>query len=385
MSVRRNRMTRAPRLWSAITAVVALLISPPIAAADIAPPAKVTSHFENYWAVSLNRDCGFSQPLAGSPGQSFWLFCDTAWTDFNGSHFITGSTAAVGPYTAGLVPTGLNELPTPPAAPPAQPYYGGPAQFLPAPTGLLNPAGQPCTASTSQYPASWITGLTQATSSTLLITYSDLCVTQTATPFFTQRFGIAEYNPATNTIQARTTVLSTPGAQLPAAQILGSPVISGGYVYLYGSECASGFAGVCATGNVYAARVPANPQSWRSSTAYRWYTNTQGGLSDNPANARNVLPSAPAAVSIHDFSNVGRGLNAIVQKDLAGGFEVWQAASPAGPWTKRSTGKVPCSGGSGNDLCRALTGHPELSTTGQLMISYFNPASAHVEAATFAW
>jgi hypothetical protein len=369
---------------AALAAVLALLISPAVAAADVAPPAKVTSNFENYWGVSLNRDCGFSQPLTGN--QSFWLFCDTAWTDFNGSHFITGSTAAVGPYTAGLVPTTLNELPTPPAAPPAQPYYGGPAQFLPVPTGLLNPAGQPCTANTTQYPASWITGLTRVpASSTLLITYSDLCVTQTATPFFTQRYGIAEYNPTTNTFLARTTVLSTPGAQLPAAQILGSPVFSGGFLYLYGAECTSGFAGVCATGSTYAARVPANSQSWRSSTAYLWYTNTQGGLSDDPADARNVIPSAPAAVSVHDFSAVGRGFDAIVQKDLAGGFEVWQASTPAGPWTRRSTGTVPCSGGAGNDLCRALTGHPGLSTTSQLMISYFNPASSHVEAAAFPW
>ncbi|MBP2330358.1 hypothetical protein JOF56_010743 [Kibdelosporangium banguiense] len=377
--MRRRNMARA-----ALAAVVALLVSPAVAAADVAPPAKVTSNFETYWGVSLNRDCGYSQSLAGN--QSFWLFCDTAWNDFNGGHFITGSTAAVGPHTAGLVPTKLNELPTPPGAPRPQPYNGGPEQFLPTPTGLLNPAGQPCTPNTTQYPASWITGLTRdPASSNLLITYSDLCVTNTATPFLTQRYGIAEYNPTTNTVLARTTVMSTTGTQLPAAQILGSPVISGGNLYLYGYECTSWFSGVCATGNTYAARVPANPQSWRSSSAYVWYTNTQGGTSNKPADARNVIASAPSAVSMHDFSPVGRGFIAIVQKDVAGGFELWQATSPAGPWTRRSTGKVPCSGGAGNDLCRALTGHVQLSTSSQLMLSYFNPASAHVEAATFPW
>lgn len=369
-------------MWRRVVllSVMILLAGGGVAAADVAPPAKVLSNFENYWGVSLNRDCGFSQALPNAPGQSVWLFCDTAWTDFNGGHFIGGSTAAVGPYVPGYVPTDLDELPTPPAAPRPHPYYGGPAPFLPTPAGLLNPDGQPCTADGTQYPASWLTGVT-AHQGMLLITYGDVCVTRTATPFLVQRFGIAEYDPAANAIRAQTTVISRPGEQLRAAEILGSPIISGGYLYLYGSECTAAAWGVCASGSTYTARVAANAASWRSVNGYRWYTD--GGMSRDPADATNVMPAAPLALSVHEFT--GHGLNAIVQKDLAGGFEVWRAPGPAGPWTRAGGGKVGCSGGTGLDLCRALTGHPELSTDSQLMISYFNPGSAHVEVAAFPW
>ncbi|SMD17651.1 hypothetical protein [Kibdelosporangium aridum] len=338
-------------------------------------PVKVTSNFENYWGVSLNRDCGFSEPLDN--GQALWLFCDTAWSDFNGSHFVSGSTAAVGPYSAGLVPTELNELSMSPGPPPKPPHYGSPSQFLPAPAGLLNPSGQPCTPNVGQYPASWITGIATVTPDNLLVTYADLCVTDTEKPFFIQGFGIAEYNPANNAVTARTTVFSTPGVQLPAAKILGSPIYTGGFVYLYGFECTNWFSGVCVNGSTNVART----DSWRAPGNYQWYS--QGAFVYSHAQATNIIPSAAAGVSVHRFGSAG--LHAILQKDLGGGFEVWRAATPVGPWIQRSSGKVACSGGSGHDLCRALTGHPELSTADHMMISYFNPGSGHVEAALVPW
>jgi hypothetical protein len=73
---------------------------------------------------------------------------------------------------------------------------------------------------------------------------------------------------------------------------------------------------------------------------YRWYSG--GGMSRDPADATNVMPAAPLALSVHEFT--GYGLNAIVQKDLAGGFEVWRAPGPADPWTRAGGGKVGCSG-----------------------------------------
>ena len=70
-----------------------------------------------------------------------------------------------------------------------------------------------------------------------------------------------------------------PGVQLPAAQVLGSPVVSGGNLYLYSHACTGWSSGVCTAGKVYSATVAANPQAWRSAKAYQWYTNAQGGLS----------------------------------------------------------------------------------------------------------
>src|SRR3984957_2578633 len=85
-----------------------------------APPAPLVSDYETATGTSLDRDCGWSRPLPGSTTQSFWLFCDTAidstpGTLLCGECFIAGSTAAEGPFSAGLVPDTLSELPAPPA------------------------------------------------------------------------------------------------------------------------------------------------------------------------------------------------------------------------------------------------------------------------------
>jgi len=36
-------------------------------------------------------------------------------------------------------------------------------------------------------------------------------------------------------------------------------------------------------------------------------------------------------------------------------------------------------------LCRALIGHPELSTRSQVLISYFNPGNDRVDLSAFSW
>jgi hypothetical protein len=50
---------------------------------------------------------------------------------------------------------------------------------------------------------------------------------------------------------------------------------------------------------------------------------------------------------------------------------------------------VPCRAGAGYaNFCRAIIGHPELSTPAQLVLSYFDPAASahgHVMVAGFRW
>jgi hypothetical protein len=50
---------------------------------------------------------------------------------------------------------------------------------------------------------------------------------------------------------------------------------------------------------------------------------------------------------------------------------------------------VPCRAAAGYaNFCRAIIGHPELSTPAQLVLSYFNPAAGaygHVMLAGFRW
>jgi hypothetical protein len=102
-----------------------------------------------------------------------------------------------------------------------------------------------------------------------------------------------------------------------------------------------------------------------------------------------VLPSGhPLGVSVGDYSADGHQLVMVEQTSLAGDFQVWQATSPAGPWRRVRGGRVPCRSGAGHgagELCRALIGHPELSTRNQLLISYYNPGNAHVDASAWSW
>jgi hypothetical protein len=49
---------------------------------------------------------------------------------------------------------------------------------------------------------------------------------------------------------------------------------------------------------------------------------------------------------------------------------------------------VPCTDGTehgAEGLCRALIGHPELSTRSRLMISYYDPGNDHVDVAAYPW
>jgi hypothetical protein len=74
-----------------------------------------------------------------------------------------------------------------------------PAGFLPQfPPGLTKPDGTACdNDGLGTIPVSWPTGATAVPgTSRLLVAYSDVCVTSVLTP---ERFGLVEYDPATNT------------------------------------------------------------------------------------------------------------------------------------------------------------------------------------------
>ena len=93
-------------------------------------------------------------------------------------------------------------------------------------------------------------------------------------------------------------------------------------------------------------------------------------------------------MSAADYSADGHGLVMIEQTSAGGDFSLWQAPAPTGPWRQIQAGRVPCTAGKRTqavDLCRALIGHPELSTRNELLISFFNPADGHVEVVPFGW
>ncbi len=391
-------------------------------------PGLVLSNYERATGDTVPRDCGYSSPLPGRPGWSLWLFCDTAVTSDRGTRIdrlILGTdTAAAGPYRAGQAPGRLSEIPTPPAAA-ALPSDGAPEPFLPAPQGLVRPGGTASCSGSGAYPAAWITGVAREPAGAglgsrdqLLISYNDYCVTGDSGSLGTdipgsltpEGSGLVEYDPATNQLGSPEQVFgSTLGLALPVQQVLGSPVFDGGYLYQFGFCSAATLPSGCATGKVFMVRAQATPAAWRNPLSYQYWTGS--GWSLDPNTATSVLPSGhPLGVSAGDYTADGHGLVLVEQTSLAGDFQVWQASSPAGPWHQVRAGRVPCraaqpamsgaapgaGSGSGSgpgqaaargagDLCRAIIGHPELSTRSRLLISYFNPGNDHVDTSAVSW
>ena len=382
-----------------IVALVTALASWSGALADMPPPAQVTSLYETATGNSVSRDCGYSAPLPSNTAQAFWAFCDTAIYGSAGelTGFIGGSTAAVGPYTAGQVPTGLRELPTPPSPAGTTPDDGAPAPFLPSPTGLLLPDGStPCgSVGTGSYPASWITGLTRGPDRKIgsgrngrdlfFLTYINVCVSGTL-QWSVQSWGNAFYDPATNQVISSDTVFrrEATNVDLGWQRQLGSPVFfSDGYLYLFAAHCDDAAFGACGAGRTILART-----SWRSSTgwanvdSYRYWT--ASGWVASPAAAESIMPGPrPFAVDVNTYQD-GR-LALVEQTSIAGHYRLWRASSPTGPWTSGAEAVVPGCESSTTNWCYAFIGHPELSTTGSLLMSYYDPDYAHLRLAAVSW
>jgi hypothetical protein len=370
--------------------------APVTAVADTSPPSQVLSNFENVTGDSIARDCGFSQSLPAKPGTSIWLFCDSPVYGFKGGKwhlvsFITGSTAAEGPVTPGKVPTRLSELTSTGTPLPAFPNHNAPQRFLSVPKGLVTKAGGACGATSASYAASWIYGVTRdaARPSDLLISFDNFCV-QGAFTFTPEGFGLAVYDPANNTVVSRTVYTALNPTGLSAQQVLGSPVFSGSYLYLFGFRCADPGT-VCPASSrdaIFLARVPAKPASWDTARDYQWFVRP-GVWSRSPKAAGSVIPGARplGGVNVTDFSSLKQGLVMIEQTTIGGGFTAYQAGSPAGPWRQKTAGTVPCGHGS-TGVCHALIAHADLSNSDKLLVSFFNPASGpkgHLEVAAFAW
>ena len=386
------------RVITALIVAAALSLAPLLtAAAATAPPGLVTSNYEVSSGNSLARDCGFSAPVPGKPGNSLWLFCDTPTYGYNSSHqwtllgFITGSTAAAGLTTPGQVPSSLSELTSTGKPLPAFPNNDAPAQFLPTPTGLVTTSGTACTGSAG-YSASWLNGVTDdpAQPADLLIVYENFCV-QSASGFTPEGFGIAVWSPATNTVVNDTVYAPDNPKGLTAPELLGSPVVSGSYLYLYAFNCADSSV-ICPANSanaIYTARVSATPSAWGNPANYQWYAGP-GTWTSNPAAAQTVIPGVQplGGITAGDYTAVGQGFDIVVQTSLGGAFSVYQSSTPVGPWTLKTTGTVPCTSGS-TTLCHAVIGHPDYSTASSLMISFLNPGAGnldgHVELASFPW
>ncbi len=374
----------------------------------VAPPAQVLSNFEGRsGAADIVRDCGYSQPLPADPSSSLWLFCDTdvyassPQGKWQLARIVNGSTAAVGPAEPGTVPVDLSELATPGSGARVIPNDAGPAQFLPAPSGLATAGGLACDLAHKAYPASWLTGVTSdpAEDGEVLISFNNYCVPIGGGSPLAEGFGLAEYDPATNARTGEVTVFSSGAVGTLAPQeLLGSPIFSGPYLYLFASHCARIDDATCTPGSrssIYLARVRANPAAWDRSGSYQWLAGPSIWTAAYSTAVSAIARAAPIAVNVNSFAATGHGFVLIEQTNDVGRFVVYEAASPTGSWRQVTSGTVPCTVRR-DSLCRAIIGHPDLSTSSELLVSYFNPGAApyydpsegpegHVIVASLPW
>jgi hypothetical protein len=328
----------------------------------------------------ISRDAGLS--AAYSSTRSLWLFGDTVQR--NGPAFLAGTTAAAGPYTRGEPPQALEELPTPPAAP--TPGRTSPAHFLPPPTGLLTPDNPPVPCGTNRsYAASWPGGLARIPGTQrMVIVYAQVCVAIDR-DWPTERLTIVEYDPATNRFLSTATpfVASPLQAGIPVTQRFASPVFGGdGFLYLFGHDVG--------TDRVFVARVSASPSAWGNAANYRWW-GASGWTTNHAAAISVVTVNDPWGVHVADYTGAGGGhrLAMIVQTEFgSGGFRVFEATSPTGPWSAGPSARPPdtCQGTFG---CYAVSGHAELSTADRFVYSWYSAGDrsgfGHIRLATVPW
>lgn len=387
----RYRRRALAAAWIAPLACGAALAGAPVAVATRGDPRARSLDSRPTAGDSIDRDCGFSDAIGR--GEALWLFCDTQIYDRDGEPgaFIPGATAAEGPYVAGEVPMALREVPRPPKPISRYPHDAGPQQFLPPPEDVHAPGGGSCSGG-DEYAGSWPSGLTTIpASNTLLVIYDEVCVKNG----FPSVEGLAmrEYDPSANTLSNPYEVLkpSSSGATLPTAEQLGSPIFSEGHLYMFSGTCSQRDEyGDCVSGAVYLMRTLARHRYYTDRARYEW--ETSGGWAKSSSSAVSIIagakPEDPAAVTVNSYP--GHGLALITQTNLGGGYEIWLSPTrnpSIGHWTAGPSGAKlrGCSAGRGLNLCRALTGHPEISNSNSMLMSYFDPEINHVYVVAVPW
>jgi hypothetical protein len=210
------------------------------------------------------------------------------------------------------------------------------------------------------------------------------------------------YNPSASTFGTIYTPFagSPPYSGLPPVETLGSPVYGNdGYLYLFtNSRDLTNPASYFDTG-LYVARVPSSPASDMGNPSdYQWWSQPPGqgvgwnGVAD-AGDSVSVIPNdANFGVAVADYSSFTTKHLAVIEQTGLGTsstMQVYEATSPTGPWTAGPAGRFPDSCVGSGFPCRALIGHPELSTSNNLLFSWFSGddehGSGHVRVGSIAW
>jgi hypothetical protein len=336
-------------------------------ASPSAPPVLSTYENSSRW---VSRDDGVSVSLPN--GTDLWIFGDTAVFQSNGSgpmamtRLIRGGTAAAGSYTPGRIPSSLEEVPSP-GHPPALSPNNPPAPSMPTPTDvyLPNGSGNRCTTGPGQYSARWAMGAVIIPQTPeVLITYTEVCVTNGGA-ISAEGWGFLEYNWRTGAIDAGPDDVFRPlrsGVPLPSHLSLGNPVITGNQVTLYSATCTKLFVG-CGAGQVYATTLADDRATLANQASYHVA----------PIATDRSTAWHPVGLAVTAYPDVPYRM--IETTAITGTYDVLTATTPAGPWHLETTGTVPGCQSLARGFCYGLIGHPELSTSSQLVITYYDPGT----------
>ncbi|MFL5910554.1 MAG: hypothetical protein ACJ768_08330 [Gaiellaceae bacterium] len=353
---------------------------------------RLTSQGETSNGAAYARDGGTSREFSTNPRKSLWIFGDSeVWK--GGSHVATifGSTAAIATYTPGDPGSvNLTEVPTPAGIPAGEPRpsVDGMSEFL---GGSPIPALSGCTGSQIRYAGAMAM---QPGTSSMTIQFADACITSSSWTW--EHSGIALYNPATNSLtQPETIVFSA--SSLNGRKVFDSASLHGsdGYLYLFSHDLANPSCGPLCGANVYVARVQADWAHESSSAAYTWYTGTSGGSPTWGAMGSAVpINSTPAYCCGGNIVSYygAKGVYAMTTSAFTG-FQVERSTAPWGPFTAGPYSELPDGGcGQGSFGCYAGRGHPELSTSSNLVYSWFSPDDVdfggnygHMRLGTMPW
>jgi hypothetical protein len=223
----------------------------------------------------------------------------------------------------------------------------------------------------------------------LLISYTKVCVEGSSGSIITDGFGVVEYNPSANTLGSYHDVFTRQNLEASEPQwLLGSPVLAGGFLYLYSGACSDPGLTCQGGGNVFLARVPASPSDWGTSADYSFYTGTSssgspqwGSYTSAVSDVPGAAPAGASGWTADSYAAVGHPYVAVEETSIGGDYQVWSASAPAGPWTVIQSGRL-CAAGDG---CHALIGHPELSTSSDLLVSYYSSHAHHIEVSAVPW
>lgn len=328
----------------------------------------------------ITRDTGISVQYTST--QALWLFGDTAQYTPSGMSFLPGTSAAFGGFTAGQAPQTLDEAPTPGTGA-LMTGLTAPEPFLPNPTGINIPGNTtPCNTN-GNYAGSWTSGAMREASGKVLITLGEVCdyaVSPGNRAMIPVGFGVIEWDPGTNSFTNGSTIntlfQNTSAIGLPPQEQLGHPVLgpAGGYVYLFSNPAQNG---------IFLARVPAAHAATATAASYEYWSNGTWVPSANFAQATTLIPVSGVAllgVSVADFSKTTNHPYVMLVKirqsgigDGQGSMAIYSAPVPTGPWTPGPIVIVPDTCTNSIFGCYAIEGHPELSSAGNLVYSYFSP------------